>query len=41
MATAVRTAAKTGNPDDPILAAQASLIKKGDVQATANALNTP
>ena len=35
----VQTAAKTGDPDDPLKAAQAALIRKGDVLATANAQN--
>ena len=35
----VQTAAKTGDPDDPLKAAQAALIRKGDVLATSNAQN--
>ena len=35
----VQTAAKTGDPDDPLKAAQAALIRKGDTLATANAQN--
>ena len=35
----VQTAAKTGDPDDPFKAAQAALIRKGDVLATSNAQN--
>jgi len=35
----VQTAAKTGDPDDPLKAAQAALIRKGDTLATSNAQN--
>ena len=35
----VQTAAKTGDPDDPLKSAQAALIRKGDTLATSNAQN--